>query len=89
MTGFRSRSSTGAGSGIGRIAQSAAGALIVVTDMNGAAAHSTADRIGGRLLTYTVDVTDRGSCDAMVTAVVAATGGSTPSSTTPGGTSAL
>lgn len=68
---------TGAGSGIGKgIAQKCAteGALVVVTDMNGAAAHSTADEIGGRATAYTVDVTDRGSVDAMVAAVVAAHG---------------
>ena len=68
---------TGAGSGIGKgIAQKCAteGALVVVTDMNGAAAHSTADEIGGRATAYTVDVTDGGSVDAMVAAVVAAHG---------------
>ncbi len=68
---------TGAGSGIGRgIATKCAaeGAIVVVTDMNGAAAQAVADELGGTAMAHTVDVTDRASVDAMVAAVLAAHG---------------
>ena len=73
---------TGAGAGIGRaIATTAAaqGATVVVTDIDGAAATAVATQIvaiqiGGTAIAYAVDVTDRGSVAAMVTAVHAAYG---------------
>jgi len=68
---------TGAGAGIGRaIAEVAAaqGAMVVVTDIDAAAAASVAEALGSPAVSYAVDVTDRGSVAAMVAAVHAAYG---------------
>ena len=68
---------TGAGGGIGRaIAEVAAaqGAMVVVTDIDAAAAASVAEALGSPAVSYAVDVTDRGSVAAMVAAVHAAYG---------------
>jgi len=63
---------TGAGSGIGAgIAQAmaAAGARVLVVDVNGEAANATAAAIGPTAQAYTLDVTDRDTCDALAAAV--------------------
>ncbi len=63
---------TGAGAGIGKaIARKCAaeGAIVVVTDLDGTAAHAVADEIGGAATAYRVDVADKASVDAMVAAV--------------------
>ena len=63
---------TGAGSGIGAgIAQAmaTAGARVLVADVNGEAARSTAAAIGGEASAYTLDVTDRDTCDALAAAI--------------------
>ena len=63
---------TGAGSGIGAgIAHgmAAAGARVLVVDVNGEAARSTAAALGGKAASYTLDVTDRVICDALATAI--------------------
>lgn len=60
---------TGAGQGIGRaVAEKLAteGATVVVTDVNGATARETAERIGGSASGIVCDVTSRESVDAMV-----------------------
>ena len=59
---------TGAGSGIGRATASAlaaAGATVVVTDVNDAGGRETVDRIGERARFVPLDVTDRGACEAL------------------------
>ena len=72
---------TGAGAGIGRAIATtchAEGAIVVVTDLDGAAAARVAaelDALGdGRAVSYAVDVTDRASVQAMVNGVVTAYG---------------
>ncbi len=73
---------TGAGRGIGaatarRLAE--AGASVAVNDIDGAAAqtvaHEIADAVGRPTLTVPADVTDGGSVEAMVEAVVGGLGG--------------
>jgi len=59
---------TGAGSGIGRAtaaALAAAGATVVVTDVNEAGGQETVDSIGSASRFVPLDVTDRGACDAL------------------------
>ena len=68
---------TGGGQGIGRaIATKLAeeGATVVVADLNEVTAKETADAIGGGALGLQVDVTSRGSVDAMVRQVHAQLG---------------
>ena len=68
---------TGAGSGIGRAIATtchAEGAIVIVTDLDGAAAADTATQLGDRAIPYAVDVTDRTSVQAMVSGVVTAYG---------------
>ncbi len=63
---------TGAGSGIGAgIAQAMAqaGARVLIADVNGDAARSAAAAIGGDAQAYTLDVTDRDTCDALAAAI--------------------
>lgn len=65
---------TGAGSGIGKgIAEkfAAEGAIVIVTDLNGEAAQTVAEQLGGTASAYAVDVTDRATIDAMVEGVLA------------------
>lgn len=67
---------TGAGSGIGRgiaLVLAERGAHIVVADINLAAAETVADEVrlnGRRALAIKADVTDRGSTDALASAVI-------------------
>ncbi|MEO6570076.1 MAG: SDR family NAD(P)-dependent oxidoreductase, partial [Ilumatobacteraceae bacterium] len=59
---------TGAGSGIGRATATAlaeVGALVIATDIDAQAAADTASGIGGTARSMPLDVTDRGSCDAI------------------------
>ncbi|HET7594827.1 MAG TPA: SDR family NAD(P)-dependent oxidoreductase, partial [Stellaceae bacterium] len=59
---------TGAGSGIGEgIARgmAQAGARVVAVDINGDAARSIAQSIGGGARSFTCDVADRAQCDAL------------------------
>jgi NAD(P)-dependent dehydrogenase (short-subunit alcohol dehydrogenase family) len=71
---------TGAGSGIGRgiaLGYAREGARVVVLDMNAAGASETAQQIlnaGGKAHAYTLDVTDRGACQAMAAKVAAEVG---------------
>ena len=68
---------TGAGAGIGRAIATtchAEGAIVIVTDLDGAAAADTATQLGDRAIPYAVDVTDRTSVQAMVSGVVTAYG---------------
>jgi 2-hydroxycyclohexanecarboxyl-CoA dehydrogenase len=68
---------TGAGAGIGKaiaVKCAAEGAIVVVTDRDGAAADAVAGEIGGSATAYTVDVADKASVDAMVAAVAQAQG---------------
>lgn len=68
---------TGAGAGIGRAIATtchAEGAIVIVTDLDGAAAADTAAQLGDRAIPYAVDVTDRASVQAMVSGVVTAYG---------------
>jgi 2-hydroxycyclohexanecarboxyl-CoA dehydrogenase len=68
---------TGAGAGIGRaIATTCAaqGAVVVVADVDGAAAQAVATALGTPASAYAVDVTDRAGVQAMVEAVLAAHG---------------
>ncbi|HET8997449.1 MAG TPA: SDR family oxidoreductase [Acetobacteraceae bacterium] len=63
---------TGAGSGIGAgIARgmAAAGARVLVADINGDAATGVAGTIGGGAESYTLNVTDRDACDAIAGAI--------------------
>src|SRR5687767_9500945 len=63
---------TGAGQGIGRaIAEklAAEGAVVTVTDLDGATATATAAAIGGDAVGLRTDVTDRAGVTAMVRAV--------------------
>lgn len=64
---------TGAASGIGRgIADrlTAEGAVVVVADLDEAAARATADELGGQSLALPVDIADRASVDAMTAQVI-------------------
>ena len=66
---------TGAGAGIGRAIATtchAEGAIVIVTDLDGAAAQAVAAELGERAIPYAVDVTDRASVAAMVSDVVTA-----------------
>ena len=68
---------TGAGAGIGRAIATtchAEGAIVIVTDLDGAAAADTAAQLGDRAIPHAVDVTDRASVQAMVSGVVTAYG---------------
>lgn len=68
---------TGAGAGIGRAIATtchAEGAIVIVTDLDGAAAQAVAAGLGERAIPYAVDVTDRASVAAMVSDVVTAYG---------------
>ena len=68
---------TGAGAGIGRAIATtchAEGAIVIVTDLDGAAAADTATQLGDRAIPYAVDVTDRASVQTMVSGVVTAYG---------------
>ncbi|MBP8882031.1 MAG: glucose 1-dehydrogenase [Dermatophilaceae bacterium] len=68
---------TGAGAGIGRAIATtchAEGAIVIVTDLDGAAAQAVAAELGERAIPYAVDVTDRASVAAMVSDVVTAYG---------------
>jgi NAD(P)-dependent dehydrogenase (short-subunit alcohol dehydrogenase family) len=63
---------TGGGSGIGQgIARgmAAAGAIVLVADVNAAGAERVAREIGGGARAYTLDVTDREACDGLASAV--------------------
>jgi NAD(P)-dependent dehydrogenase (short-subunit alcohol dehydrogenase family) len=63
---------TGGGSGIGEgIAHgmAKAGARVLVADVNGAAAERVAGALGGHAAAYTLNVTDRESCDALAAAI--------------------
>ncbi len=63
---------TGGGSGIGEgIARgmAQAGAQVLVADVNGAAAQRVATEIGGGADAFTLDVTDRDSCDGLAESV--------------------
>jgi NAD(P)-dependent dehydrogenase (short-subunit alcohol dehydrogenase family) len=63
---------TGGGSGIGQgIARgmAAAGAIVLVADVNAAGAERMAREIGGGARAYTLDVTDREACDGLASAV--------------------
>ena len=68
---------TGAGAGIGRAIATTChneGAIVIVTDLDGAAAQAVAAGLGERAIPYAVDVTDRASVAAMVSDVVTAYG---------------
>ncbi len=68
---------TGAGAGIGRAIATtchAEGAIVIVTDLDGAAAADTAAQLGDRAIPHAVDVTDRASVQTMVSGVVTAYG---------------
>ena len=68
---------TGAGAGIGRAIATtchAEGAIVIVTDLDRAAAQAVAAGLGERAIPYAVDVTDRASVAAMVSDVVTAYG---------------
>jgi NAD(P)-dependent dehydrogenase (short-subunit alcohol dehydrogenase family) len=63
---------TGGGSGIGEgiahgMAQ--AGARVLIADVNGAAAARVAGALGGSAAAYTLDVTNRDTCDALATTI--------------------
>ncbi|MGA3403258.1 MAG: glucose 1-dehydrogenase [Acetobacteraceae bacterium] len=63
---------TGAGSGIGEAiarAMAAAGARLLIADINGEAAQRVATSIGEHAEAYTLDVTDRTVCDALAAAI--------------------
>ena len=63
---------TGAGAGIGRaiaLKCAAEGATVVVTDLDGTAAHTVADEIGGTATAHQVDVADKAAVDTMVARV--------------------
>jgi len=63
---------TGGGSGIGEgIAHgmATAGARVLVADVNGSAAERVAGALGADAAAYTLDVTDRDSCDAVATTI--------------------
>jgi NAD(P)-dependent dehydrogenase (short-subunit alcohol dehydrogenase family) len=63
---------TGSGSGIGEaiaIAMAKAGARIISTDIDGAAAERTARSIGGEARSFPCDVTDRPACDALAATI--------------------
>ncbi len=63
---------TGGGSGIGQgIARgmAAAGAIVLVADVNAAGAERVAREMGGGARAYTLDVTDREACDGLASAV--------------------
>ncbi len=68
---------TGAGAGIGRaiaLAAAAEGAIVVVTDLDEAAARRVAAECGPDASAYAVDVADKAAVDATVAAVRAAHG---------------
>ncbi len=63
---------TGGGSGIGEgiaRAMAAAGARVLVVDVNGSAAQHVATEIGGNAAAYTLNVTDRDACDGLAASV--------------------
>ena len=63
---------TGGGSGIGEgiaKAMSAAGARVIVADVNAEGAARVAASIGGDAASYPLDVTNRAACDALAAAV--------------------
>ncbi len=63
---------TGAGSGIGEgiaRAMAAAGAQVIVVDVNAAGAERVAREIGAAASAYPLDVTDRAACDVLAAAV--------------------
>src|ERR1039458_2668139 len=64
---------TGGGSGIGEgiaRAMAAAGARVIVADVNAEGAARVAASIGGDAASYALDVTDRAACDALAATVV-------------------
>lgn len=68
---------TGAGSGLGRqIARvlGAAGARVVLVDVDGAGMAETAEAMGGNTLSYGVDISSRDEVEALTTKVMAETG---------------
>lgn len=63
---------TGGGSGIGEgiaRAMAAAGARVLVVDVNGSAAQRVAKEIGGDAAAYTLNVIDRDACDGLAASV--------------------
>ncbi|MGH7152338.1 MAG: SDR family NAD(P)-dependent oxidoreductase [Acetobacteraceae bacterium] len=63
---------TGAGSGIGEAiarGMAAAGALVLIADVNEAGTKHVADAIGNGVLSYRLDVTARDQCDALAATV--------------------
>jgi 3-oxoacyl-[acyl-carrier protein] reductase len=68
---------TGAGRGIGEQAAaklSAAGAKVLITDVDADAAHAAAERLGGQAAVHTGDLTAPGACDAAVASAIEAFG---------------
>jgi 3-oxoacyl-[acyl-carrier protein] reductase len=68
---------TGAGRGIGEQAAaklSAAGARVLITDVDADAARDAADRLGGEAAVHTGDLTAPGACDAVVASAIEAFG---------------
>ncbi len=68
---------TGAGRGIGEQAAaklSAAGARVLITDVDADAARAAAERLGGEVAIHTGDLTAPGACDAAVASAIEAFG---------------